>query len=279
MKTRLCRAAVCLMIALCLTPLFGIGASAHRGDARYTNPQTGYDVLILDEDDLLSEEEEAALVQVMTPITDYGDIIFWSTDEYTPDEIDQAKSKRYELYGNESSGIFSINMNIRMVTFQSDGAIYSMVSRSYARSITDNVSGYASSGDYYMCAAQAYAQVYEVLQGNRIAEPMKYISYAVISLMLAFVIVAGVVFGRRFNPIIKHNNETARPLGSGYLLTGAPQIRCTNTEMRGWVKALLITLRILLAAAGSGGSSSGGRSRSGGGGSSGGGGGGGSSRF
>lgn len=279
MKTKVCRWAVCLLIAVCVLPLcLSVGAT-QSGGAQYTNPQTGYQALILDDDDLLTAQEESALVQKMIPITDYGHIIFWSTEEYTFDEIEQAKNKRYNLYGYESSGIFSINMRVRKVTFQSDGAIYHMVSSSYARSITDNVSHYASSGNYYQCAAEAYDQVLTVLQGNRIAEPMKYISFVVIGMMLAFVLVVGIVFGKRVNPLIKKNDDKARLIGSGMLVTSQPYVECTDSSPRLWVQILLIVLR---AAVSFGGSSGGGSSHGGGGGgggSSGGGGGGGSSSF
>ena len=277
MKNRFCRWAVCLIIIVCILPLC-LSASAARTNlsgAQYTNPETGYQALILDENDLLTADEETALVQSMIPITDYGHIVFWSTESYTYDEIEQAKQQRYNLYGYESSGIFAINMNVRKVTFQSDGAIYSMVSSSYARSITDNVSGYASSGNYYQCAAEAYRQILTVLQGNRIAEPMKYISFVVIGLMLSFVLVVGIVFGKRFNPLIKINNDKARLIGTGMLVTSKPVVTRTGTSQRVWVTILLILLR---AAFSGGGSSRGGRT-SGGGGSSGGGGGGGSSSF
>ena len=278
MKNRFGRWAVCLLIVVCILPLslsVSFAARASQSDAQYTNPETGYQALIRDDSDLLTAQEEAALVQDMIPITDYGHIIFWSTDEYTFDEIEQAKDKRYHLYGNESSGIFAVNMQVRKVTFQSDGTIYSMVSRSYARSITDNVSHYASSGDYYQCAAEAYAQVLTVLQGNRIAEPMKYISFVVIGLMLSFVLVVGIVFGKRFNPLVKRNDDKVRLIGEGMLVTDTPNVKCTDTSPRLWVTILLIFLRAAASGGGSGGSGGGG----GGGSHGGGGGGGGSSSF
>lgn len=278
MKNKICRWAVCLLIAACVLPVCLSAGAVQRGDAQYTNPQTGYQALILDDDDLLTADEESALVQKMIPITDYGHIVFWSTSEYTFDEIEQAKNKRYNLYGYESSGIFSINMQVRKVTFQSDGAIYHMVSSSYARSITDNVSHYASSGNYYQCAAEAYDQVLTVLQGNRIAEPMKYISFIVIGLMLSFVLVVGIVFGKRVNPLIKKNDDKARLIGRGMLVTSQPYAKCTDSSPRLWVQILLIFLRVAvsLGSVSGGGSSRGG---GGGGGGSSGGGGGGSSSF
>ncbi|MBQ6412245.1 MAG: TPM domain-containing protein [Ruminococcus sp.] len=278
MKSKLLRFAVCLIAVVCVLPLCLSAFALQQSGAQYTNPNTGYQALIRDDDDLLSAEEEAALVQKMIPITDYGHIVFWSTRDYAYDEIEQAKDMRYRLYGNDSSGIFAINMSMRKVTFQSDGDIYSMVNRSFARSITDNVSGYASSGNYYQCAVEAYDQILTVLQGNRIAEPMKYISYIVIAFMLAFVIVVGIVFGKRVNPLIKINDDPAIMKGRGVLSVGRPVAKCVDSSPRMWVTILLIILRVAFSGGGSS-SGGGGGSSGGGGGSSGGGGGGGSSSF
>ena len=278
MRIKLCKLLCCtaFLTALLLSVLC-IGASAASSDnsVRYTNPDTGYEVRILDDDDLLTDAQEASLIEDMMPITEYGHIVFWSTDEYASDEIDQAKQKRASLYGNESSGIFVINMASRFVVFQSDGRINSTVNASYARSITDNVSIYASTGDYYKCASEGFSQIDTLLQGNRIAEPMKYISYTVIALMFAFVIVVGIVFGKHFNPLAMKNKDKARLLGQGYLFTSQPHVKQTSSEPRGWVTVTLMILRIAVASLGAGG---GGGGRSGGG-SSGGGGSGGSSRF
>lgn len=282
MKTKLCRLWACFVLAaLCLIPLFSLGAAAASAPAvpLYTNPETGYSVYILDDDNLLTDSEESQLREQMQNITAYGDIIFWSTSENTFDEIEQAKNKRYQICGNKSSGIFVINMKVRMVTFQSDGDIFAWVTASKARSITDNVSHYASEKQYYRCASEGLSQVYEVLRGNAIAEPMKYISYTVIGLMIAFVLVVGIVFGTSLNPLARKNKETAKLIGSGNLFAERPRFTKTGSSQRAWVLILLILLESLLH---SGGGSSGGGHSSGGGGHSGGGGGGGgggSSRF
>ncbi len=238
---------------------------------RYENPDTGYQVMILDNADLISDIEEAMLADTMQPITEYGSIIFWSTNERTSDSEAQARKKRYSYYGYDSAGILAINMATRKVTFHADGAMYNAVSASDARSITDNVSHYASEKDYYTCAKEAFSQVLMRLRGQAIAEPMKYTSYVVISLMLAFVIVVGLVFGR-FNPLSKRNHKQANLYGSGTALASPPKIRKTGSETRAWVTVLMIFLSSLGPGGGGGG-----RSGGGGGGSSGGGGGGSSS--
>lgn len=245
---------------------------------RYTNPDTGCEVRIIDDSDLLTDEEEARLVTDMIPITDYGHIMFWSTDERSADAEIQAREKRASFYGRDSAGILSVNMADRKVVFHSDGAIYDAVSSSYARSITDNASGYASAGDYYGCAREVFEEVNRVLHGQAIAEPMKYISYVIIALMLAFVIVVGLAFGKRFNPLLRQNRHQAKVVGTGALLATQPIVAKKNTSARTWVKVVGIILMSLFSGDGSG-SSGGSSGGGGGGGGSSGGGGGGSSSF
>ena len=266
------RFTACLLLAFVLSLLLcPCGNAASADDARYTNPDTGYRVWILDDDGLLTTDAEKKVLEAMIPITEYGNIIFWSTSEPTNSEIKQAEEKRYQICGNSSSGILAINMTERYVTFQSDGAIYKMVSKSYARSVTDNVSGYATDGNYCKCAVEAYGQILRLLHGERIAQPMKYISLVLLGLMLAFVLVIGLAFSKYFNPLIKRGN-TAQRRESGKRLVGPPTVKLLYTEDRASTNVALGILGVALSIWSD---SSGG----GGGGSSGGGGGGGSSRF
>ena len=273
MKRDLRSTAVLILLAVLLVLLGSVNfASAEASDeVRYTNPGTGYSVYILDEAELLSESEEAALVEDMKPITNFGHIIFWSTETGTLNEITQAQNQRFNICGDQSSGIFAINMKKRTVTFQSDGKIYDYVSRSYARSITDNVSGYASSGNYYRCAAEAFGQVLSVLRGNRIAEPMKYFSFIVIGIMRSFVLVVGVVFSKWLNPLIKHRHKAIR-VEQGEYVVGDAQFTMIDIRPQEWVTALkgigvalLYILGEFFKGSSSSGSSSGGSSRSSGG--------------
>lgn len=199
MKNKLSVIASFLVVTIILLSL-PLSASAAE-NVRYTNSETGYRVVIIDEDDLLSDQEEAKLVEDMTPVTEYGNVAFWSTQAYASDEIDQARLKRLELFEYESASIFVINMNIRKLTIQSYGEIYKYVTDSYARSITDNVKSYATSKDYYTAAGKAYSQMYSVINGEKISEPMKYFSLAVIALMLGVIFALMIAFSKRFNPL------------------------------------------------------------------------------
>ena len=136
MKTKIFVSTViaALLILCCVLP---VGA-AQRQDAQYTNPETSYQAIIIDDIDLLTESEEAKLIEEMTPLTEYGNIIFWSTDVHKTDYIDQARVKRRSLYDLDSAAILMINMNTRKVVIQSYGTMYQYITDSKARSITDN---------------------------------------------------------------------------------------------------------------------------------------------
>lgn len=273
MKTKLMSRILCVIIALLTVISLSVTVAGALTSPDYRNSETGFSAYILDEKDLLSETGEENLLQKMIPLTKYGDVIFWSTDESYGDEIKQAKEKRIAISGYQSSCILAINTSKRKVTFQSDGAINNIVNASYARSITDNASHYASSGDYYSCAEEVYSEVLSLIRGDRIAEPMKIISLIVIGMMLAFVIVVGVVFGKRFNPLIKKNKDQAIFTEQRTLFVKPPVARCVGRDTRGYVTAGLTVLELALevvlggiggGSGGSGGGSSGGGSSGGG---------------
>ena len=171
--------------------------------ARYTNPDTNYQIVIIDDLDLLTDEEEQKLVEDMKPVTAYGNAAFWTTEAYTYNEIDQARLKRKELFNFDSACIFVINMDIRKLTIQSYGTINESLTDSFARSITDNVKGYATSEDYYTCCKTAFSQIFMVCENLHISEPLKISGYIVISLMSGLILAIAIAFSRVNNPLLK----------------------------------------------------------------------------
>ena len=204
-------------------------ASKSVSTAQYTNPDTGYQVLIMDDVNLLTAEEKLELVEEMAPLTGYGHAIFWSTDVYTSDGLDQARKKRLECYGYDSASILAINMRIRKINIQSYGDMYKMITDSKARSITDNASKYATAKDYDKFAEEAYSQMYATARGEAIAEPMKYVSFAVISLMAGVILALSIAFSKRFNPLRKPV-EAPETVGHGTLMTTPAQLVLVRTE-------------------------------------------------
>ena len=151
------------------------------------NPETGYDILIEDDADLLTDEEKNLLADTMERVSYYGNVAFKSIDYNPQSTTSYARSYFHELFGSGvvNGTLFLIDMENRELYLFSDGDIYRTVTTSYANVITDNIYTYASDGDYFTCADNAFDQVASLLEGQKIAMPMKYISNALLALLLA----------------------------------------------------------------------------------------------
>lgn len=154
----------------------------------YTNPETGYRILLEDDAGLLTSEQAASLAERMKRITAWGNVAFKSIDENPGTTKSYIESYYREQFGRESGTIFLIDMDQRNIWLKNDGRISKVITNSYSDTITDNVYRSASRGDYYGCAMEAYIQIETLLSGNRIAQPMKYISNALLALILALLI-------------------------------------------------------------------------------------------
>ena len=171
-----------LSFILLLTPFSSVWAME-------CNEDTGYYIYINDSAELLSSTEETELETFMYPITSYGNVAFISISdnpEYSTKSY--AESLYQELFGYSSGVLFLIDMDNRYLWIYSNGEIYKTITTSYANAITDNVYSYASKGDYFQCASKAFEQINTLLEGRIIAQPMKYISNALLSIVLALLI-------------------------------------------------------------------------------------------
>lgn len=174
-------------------------------DNTYVNDETGYQVIIEDDAQLLSQEEQDDLSESMEKITKYGNVAFKTTDEYHYSTASFADNYCYSKFGTESSTVFVIDMNRRNVYIYSNGKIYKTINKSYANIITDNVYKYASREEYYQCADKAFSQIYKVLNGQKIAQPMKYISNALLAIIIALII--NYFIARKLSSTKKANKE------------------------------------------------------------------------
>lgn len=202
------------------------------GAVEYENPDTGYRAVILDELGLMSEEEHDRLLEDMKPLTRYGNAAFWSTEEYTRQEVEQARLKRRELFGLTSGTIFVVNMNVRKISLQNYGYIESLLPSSKANTITNNVRNYATRKDYYGCASRAFGQVLSLMEGNRIAQPMKYLSNACIALMLGLLLMLLLVFRHASSFVRPAAGEVLAAAGAGALSLYALSALKTGDDRR-----------------------------------------------
>lgn len=155
----------------------------------FYNESTGYWIRIDDSADLLTSSEEQELYKAMEPITVYGNVAFVSISDNPEYSTERYAENYYQEHLGYSSGIlFLIDMEERYIWIYSNGEIHQTITTSYANTITDNVYTYATDGDYLLCASKAYEQINTLLEGRHIAQPMKYISNALLAIVIALLI-------------------------------------------------------------------------------------------
>ena len=164
---------VCAVMPVLMSWFFVCETSFAKGDTG-----SGYGVIIEDDADLLTEEEEDELRELMEKIAVYGNVAFKSIDYNSVSTASYIDDYYDDLFGYESGTVFLIDMDNRNIQICSAGAVYKTITNSYADTITDNVYRYASDADYFTCAYKAFEQILALLQGSKIAQPMKYISNA-----------------------------------------------------------------------------------------------------
>ncbi len=233
---------ICLMLA----PLRISAASSYR-------------LVIDDREDLLSASEENMLQIKMEKIRQYGNVGFVTVSQFSSTDT-YTKNLYRDLFGRESGMLFVIDMGRRNIWIFCDGAIYRIINKSYANTITDNVYRYASKGQYYDCAYNVFDQAEILLEGGRISQPMKYISNALIALVLA-------ILGNFIFLVIQRGESVANPDSIAKAMSSGVAVGIVSKVMTSSKKTRHVE------SSGGGGGYSGGGGGGGGGGSSGGGGG------
>jgi uncharacterized protein len=183
----------------------------------YTNEKTGYSVIYEDDASLLSDSEAEQLIEVMKPITAYGGVAFKTITKNGYSSTSSYASSYYaSKFGYDSGTVFLIDMAKRNIYIHSNGAVYNTITNSYADVITDNVYKYASKSDYFTCASTAFQQEATLLAGRRISQPMKYISNALLALVIAILINYIIV-----RTVSKKHAATQNELVSGIFVNNA----------------------------------------------------------
>lgn len=180
------------------------------GTNYYKNEKTGFVAFIDDGQNLITTEQEKLLLERLITLTEFGNAGFVTTNTSYSSFKELCRSYYRNMFGDADGSIFVIEMHTRQLGLYSDGASQYIITGSKANSITDNVYKYASNGDYYGCADLAFSQIYTVLNGGKIAEPMRYTSNIFIALTLAlffgflFVMVKSKIKKASYQEIIKN---------------------------------------------------------------------------
>lgn len=185
-----CFSFICLLVAGLLsfsTPvLASVSTEAYTKDA-----DSGYSLLLDDGADFFTPEQEELLTAQMEEITEFCNVAvvtttysggYSSTENYTVAYYEN-------WFGSGTNGvIFVIDFDKREIYLVSEGSARKTISNSRAYTITDNTYTYATDGDYYSCTSKTLEQVNILMQGGRIAQPMRYICSALLALILALLI-------------------------------------------------------------------------------------------
>ncbi len=154
-----------------------------------SNPSAeGYHVAIEDNARLLSTTQEQNLLVQLEELTRYGNMGIATNEEYNSDAATLARSKYIELFGETNGTLFLIDMYNRRIQIFSGGSMYRTITTAKANEITDNIYTYATNGDYYAAASNAFKQIKIVLEGGRIVTPMRYATNAAFAVGLALLI-------------------------------------------------------------------------------------------
>lgn len=174
--------------------------------------ESAYTVRVEDEADLLSGYEEQKLAEQMTALTAYGDAVFWSTkragvaDTLAEMYFDDTISSQPGYNGV----IFMVDMNTREILIFTRGVFEKRVGSIGAYGITDNIYSLASQRRYYDCAAEGFAQVLRLMEGQRVFSPMRVICSLLLSLSLG--LIAAYLMIRR-TTVMRVNAQNQAPTG------------------------------------------------------------------
>ena len=207
------------MISLLVLMLCAVPAQVNAED---------YRVYIDDQQDLLSPDEEQQLKVTMEELSAYGNVAFVSVSQYD-DTGSYAKRLYSDLFGSSSGFLFVIDMGRRNIWIHCNGRIYSIINKAYANTITDNVYTYASNEEYFACARSAYEQAIILMRGGKIAQPMKYISNALIALVAALLINFVILVSQRGSlRLFNENDAKAMTIAAGVSVLSRDLVRRTR---------------------------------------------------
>lgn len=186
MRKQIHRLILALALLFCVFALPGVKAKAFDADVYYENPITDYKVMIRDDAGLFTAEELSRLaIEDMYPLTAWGDIFLYTVDKNSYGSTERLAEVILNSYNNADATGFFIDMDERQVRIQSSGKNDNKAFENKSQSITDNIYRYAGNAEWYECAHRAFEQLYKVNNGQRINEPMRYISAAFLAVAIA----------------------------------------------------------------------------------------------
>ena len=176
----------------------------------YANPDTGFSIYYEDDGSFFDSTQQNKITEAMKPLTSYTNIAFVSLSS-NPYHTAEKYAKNYveSKFSDTYGALFLLDADpaSREIYIYCSRKTYKTITRSHCLSITDNIYSYASDNDdsndgFCLCAVKAFEQMQTILDGGRIAQPMKYLSNLFFALALALLINFFIVriVSRKHNP-------------------------------------------------------------------------------
>lgn len=179
---------IIFLITFLLLPIMHVRAT----NTNKSSINNNYVIVIEDDANLLTEKEEQQLRKQMEVLTEFGNVMFKTTNTVNRNtSLSFIQNYYYSMFGNRSGVAFYIDMNKRQVCACATGGLDRIITSSKCDTIMDNVYTYAKRGNYYECAAKTFSQMNNLLNGEKIAESMKYISNGIIAVMVSLFVSYG----------------------------------------------------------------------------------------
>ena len=182
-----------IMVLVLALPVFAGEAAKSTDLYSNKNEETGNVAVIIDSAHLLSDEEEVKLEEYLDRVTQYCHAIFLTSDtphsssmhEYAKSMLEQI-GRSVGLTDGRNAIIYVIDMNKRQLTIYAGETAAKTITTAISNAITDNTYTFATKGDYYAAARETFIQIFQVLEGQEIAQPMRYITAAMLALFIGF---------------------------------------------------------------------------------------------
>lgn len=172
-----------------VTATDGTGPARNPDDPEYYDG-LGYDIIYQDKAGLVSDDEKEAVLKSMEPISEYANVIFYTTEDYEASETATVCEKVCAgFYGRSKTApvvLFTIDMYNREIYLYCTGPTRHIIRNRDASSITDNIYRLASAGRYDNCAIGAFEQSMRLLSGSSIRRPMQRINNLFLAIILGF---------------------------------------------------------------------------------------------
>lgn len=185
--------AIMLLLGLAIPAFAGEAASKTSDLYTYHNEENGHVAVIVDSAHLLTDDEEIQLEEYLNPITAYCDAIFLTSEASHSSSMHEFSKSMLEQIGRSvgmkdgyNAVIYVIDMDQRQLTIYAGETTAKVITTAISNSITDNTYTYATKGDYFSAARETFIQIFQVLEGQTIAQPMRYITSALLALFIGF---------------------------------------------------------------------------------------------